>query len=233
MTDTHWRAAAAISLLLVSACAGPRPGEDRAVFKPEVRIGDSWVYRSKNHLSGEPEALYGVRVTFADSSVIHGVVTWQDEPETDVTWTSEWNSVTSASEGLGAYDRMGLFDPHSGTFKFPLRADASWKSISHLRLPRRGFFEVRYERTASIAGYEDIEVPAGKFRALKVIVEGRWERLDVAAMRGRAIPTSGGMYTAVWYVPEVKRWVKVVHEESAVVGSIIRREDELVFFKVQ
>jgi hypothetical protein len=77
-----------------------------------------------------------------------------------------------------------------------------------------------------------VEVPAGKFRALKIESEGHWEA-EIApsqsvvqgAQTGQSGATlvtqaqniverqaTGRLYKAFWYAPEVKRWVKSVEE---------------------
>ena len=51
-----------------------------------------------------------------------------------------------------------------------------------------------------MVGWEDIEVPAGKFRALKVQAEGTFRR--------SIGPSPDEARNTYWYVPQVKRWVK-------------------------
>jgi hypothetical protein len=102
-------------------------------------------------------------------------------------------------------------------------------------------------------GFETIEVPAGKFNALKIEAEGRWTaELEPAqtitqGARSNADGTSmstqvqnikektvtGRTYKAFWYVPEVKRWVRSVEEYYGNGG--VRNESytgELESFKV-
>ncbi len=47
---------------------------------------------------------------------------------------------------------------------------------------------------------EEVTVPAGKFRALRVESEGPFQRIDTAI--------SGTAKETAWYAPEVKRYVK-------------------------
>jgi hypothetical protein len=225
--------------LLISACATQRPGDDAPVARPEVRAGERWTYRAANRLLEAASDSYEVVVTFARSDVIQGILTWQGEtPEADVTWTAEWNAVVSATEGMGLFDRVGAFDPHFGLFKFPLRIGSSWKSAYEIHLPRRNDLRVRHERRVSVVGYEEVVVPAGKFRALKVVAEGTYQHLGFARR-------SGSTRTVSWYVPEVKRWVKLTHDEfedlptpmfgpprGETTRPAIRREDELVSFEL-
>ena len=62
-------------------------------------------------------------------------------------------------------------------------------------------------------------VPAGRFRALRVEIEGPWERLDIKA--------SGRSRSTMWYVPAVKRWVKYVYYDE---GAGAHYGEELVSF---
>lgn len=233
------RTAAAIVLALASGCAS-QPGDRAPVPRPEVKAGERWGYRTMNYLTNAPGELYEVQVTFANRDVIQGLVTWKAEPpEADVTWTGDWNAVVSATEGMGLFDRVGVFDPHFGLFKFPLEVGSSWKSAYELRLPRRNDLRVRHDRTISVVGYEDVVVPAGRFRALKVVAEGTYRHLGFSN-------ATGTTRTVAWYVPQVKRWVKVAHEEFLNIAGnwrtrgapplprpMVAREDELVFFEVQ
>ena len=84
----------------------------------------------------------------------------------------------------------------------------------------------KIEGTVKVVGWEDVVVPAGKFRALKVEAKGTIQRLDAA--------WSGWNRYDVLYVPEVKRWVKSTYEEGVRGSSpYTKQELELVEFKVQ
>ncbi|HVJ13211.1 MAG TPA: hypothetical protein VNC62_16680, partial [Burkholderiales bacterium] len=71
-----------------------------------------------------------------------------------------------------------------------------------------------------VVGWEEIEVPAGKFRALKVHAEGTYQRLDR--------PNAGWARNTFWYVPTVKRWVKSLYQDPSL--EIV---EELYFYRVQ
>jgi hypothetical protein len=220
------RAALAALFCLVSACVAPSPAGDAPVPRPAIQVGDRWIYSSRNHLTRAREP-YEVRVTYAGGAVLQGLVTWQAEgAETESVWTAEWNNVVSAIETGGIVGRSAVLDPHAGLFRFPLQVGASWKSEYELTLPRRGDYRARHERTITVAGYEDVVVPAGEFRALKLVAEGAYRRVD-----GAVIP--GTTRTVLWYVAEVRRWVKLTHEDVAGGQAVARRDDELVFFKLQ
>ena len=132
--------------------------------------------------------------------------------DSDATFTPEWNGVVSVDEGI--------MEVQQGLLQFPLAAGRVYPARWEMRRPRVGKFHVRHERSVKVVGWEEVEVPAGKFLALKVQAEGRWQRLDRKS--------GDWARNTVWYVPEVKRWVKSHYEDAS--GKI---GEELVFFVVQ
>jgi predicted component of type VI protein secretion system len=80
---------------------------------------------------------------------------------------------------------------------------------------------------ASVEGFEDVQVAAGRFRAQKVVLRGQ------ALARGAA--KSGVVVTEhrLWYASEVKRVIK--HEITTTVGGALRQSTivELVEFSVR
>jgi hypothetical protein len=197
------------ALVSAAACAQ----FDGIVQKPDVRVDDRWLYRRMDHRFEPPVLLYELRVSFADAHAIHTVLSRQGRPrESDATWTPEWNSVVSVDDGV--------VEIKSGLLQFPLSVGREYQSRWEMRRPRVGKFHARHERKVKVAGWEEIEVPAGKFLALKVTAEGSWRRLDR--------PSTGWARNTVWYVPQVKRWVKNLYEDAQ--GQV---GEELVFFVVQ
>jgi len=201
-----------ILVLLLLAIPALSAGQTEArVVKPEIRVGDSWTYRSVNMLApGTHE--HETRVSFADAKAILVVATRKsDGKEFDSSWTPEWNTVTSHT-GV-------IFRPHSGVFQFPLR--------------RGDKYDVKYEALRSrvettmssatgavtVVGWESVDVPAGKFRAIKVEVE----RMVQPSDGSRAYQLQG----AFWYVPEVRRWVKFRFESPQITNS-----EELLAYKL-
>jgi hypothetical protein len=183
------------------------------VARPEVKVDDRWIYRRMDHRFEPPVLLYELRVTFIDSRAIHTVLARQGRPrDSDATWTPEWNGVVSVDEGV--------VEIKSGLLQFPLTVGRTYPAEWDMRRPRAGKFHARHERTVKVLGWEQIEVPAGKFQALKMQAEGGWRRLDAK--------TSGWARNTIWYVPEVKRWVKTLYEDAQ--GKI---GEELVFYVVQ
>jgi hypothetical protein len=186
------------------------------VPRPDVKAGDTWVYRRTDHIDNR-EAILKLQVTFANDKVIHVVQTNQaGDKENDSTATAEWNSVASA--------RDGVFTPNTGLLHFPLRPGKRWSSNYTVKFPRQDY-DVQHERTVSVVGWENVRVPAGTFHALKVVSEGSAQRSDR--------PRPGDVTEVVWYVPEVRRFVKWTYETRNRMGPVLSWEFELTAYLLQ
>ena len=108
----------------------------------------------------------------------------------------------------------------AGALAPQLRA-ADWsREVEHVNVPLR----------ASVERDEDVQVPAGRFRAQKVVLRGS----APAAMRGGAARASVvSIEHRLWYASEAKRIVK--HEVSVTVGGVLRQATtfELVDYQVR
>ena len=208
-------AAVVLFAALPAVCAAQ---SDAPVAKPEVKAGDRWTYNWMNYWTNTPDFTYELEVTFAQKDAILTVSKRKGgERETDANWTSEWNAVSNA--------RGMIFKPSSQGLKFPLRIGATYSGDFEMEQPRLGAWLVRHERTMKVVGWEDVVVPAGKFRALRIEANGTFQRLDTSI--------AGTAKTVIWYVPEVKRWVKFTYEDATNRGPFNKNGEELVEFKVQ
>jgi len=184
-----------------------------SVAKPDVKVDDRWIYRRMDHRFEPPVLLYELRVSFVDARAIHTVISKQGRPrDSDASFTPEWNGVVAVDEGV--------IDVKQGLLQFPLAVGRTYPALWEMRRPRIGAFLARHERTVQVVGWEEVEVPAGKFLAIKVQADGRWQRLDRK--------TGDWARDTIWYVPEVKRWVKRLYEDAQ--GKV---GEELIFFVVQ
>ena len=181
--------------------------------RPNVKVDDRWVYRRTDKRMKPPILVYELRVSFVDARAIHTVVERQGgRRESDATWTPEWNGVVQVDEGV--------IELEQGMLQFPLSPGKQYPAAWEIRRPRAGAFHVRHERKVTVVGWEDIEVPAGKFRALKVQADGHFRRIDKLG--------SDEARNTYWYVPQVKRWVKHVYQDAR-----LEVTEELYFYRVQ
>jgi hypothetical protein len=186
---------------------------DLPVALPEVKVDDRWVYRRTDRRLKPPTQIYEIRVTFVDSRAIVAVVEGQGgKGQSDATWMRDWQSAVSPDGGVVETERSLL--------QFPLAPGRQYQAAWEIRRPRVGEFHVRHERRVTVVGWEDIEVAAGKFRALKIQADGYFKRLD-REVQDEARNT-------FWYVPQVKRWVKSVYQDVQ-----LEVVEELYFYRVQ
>ena len=188
------------------------------VPRPDVKAGDSWTFRRIEYETNSVTGLFTTQVTFANDRAIQLLSERQGgEQEIDATFTAEWNQVSSANSGI--------FEPHQDIFRFPLRPGNTHEARYDVRFPQQGAYQVRHKRTVRVLGWEEVQVPAGRFRALRVESDGTFQRVD------RSL--SGTAKEVVWYVPEVKRYVKRTFENHGVRGRNQWWGFELVEYKVQ
>jgi hypothetical protein len=185
------RSALAFLFALLPAVSAAQ-SEER-VIKPEIRKGDSWTYRGRNVLENGDHT-YELRVEKSDGKTILAVATRRgDEKEFDATFTAEWNPVVGVS-GL-------IFSPPPAFFSYPMKVGDK-RTLTYISSrPRGNVPPTQYESEVKVAGWEDVTVPAGKFRALKLVVEGVF---FPPFSRGPA-----KLRIEYWYSPQVRRWVKL------------------------
>ena len=204
-------------VLAVAAAAGLAADPD-VVQRPQVKPGDSWTYRRMDYWTNKQTGRLHETVTFANDKVIVAVGQRGDkEKEVDATYTAEWNFVSSPTGRV--------FDPDQGLFRFPMHPGDTHEAKYDMKDPTEGSFEVRFERHVKVVRWEEVTVPAGKFRALRVESEGPFQRIDA--------PVTGTAKETAWYAPEAKRFVKWTFENATPKGKNLWWGIELLEYKVQ
>src|ERR1039457_1937421 len=141
----------------------------------------------------------------------------------------------------------------SRPFKFPLDQGKTWEIDYTEDHPSKERKNQRIHLVYRVVGWEDLEVPAGKFKAMKIEAEGNWKAeiepsvgatastkagpsgSTTIVQTNKALPKSvtGRIYKAFWYEPSVKRFVKIIEEDFNVQGARNGRFTmELESFKV-
>ena len=209
-----------VALTAVLGCAALAvfAAENDAVPRPEVKPGDSWTYQRMDYFTNQPDGRVSDTVTFANERVIQLVATrGRDDKEIDTTYTAEWNFVSTAN---GA-----IFNPDQGLFRFPLHPGDLHEAHYNVKFPQQGAYEVRHDRRVKVVGWEEVNVPAGTFRALRIESEGGFQRQDTFV--------GGKAKEVAWYAPEVKRYVKWTFENWSFRGRNQWWGLELLEYKVQ
>lgn len=210
-----WRLLA--GLLCIVALSAAAADDPPFLLWPQVKVGDRWTYRLSD---GKSMRIYDMTVTFVGEDAIQALSTVHGTGrEVDTTWTREWNAVS---------DRLtGSFYPDSGLLRFPLKPGAHYQAQYEVARPHsREAFRARNMLDVSVIGWEEVTVPAGKFRALKVDASGTYERIDV---RRR-----GPLHVTLWYAPQVRRWVRSTFRNWTGDGRILRNEShELLEYRLK
>lgn len=194
--------------------AAPVPAAE-LVPAPEIRVGDRWVRRLVDLWSGGE-----IEVVQASVKAIEG-----GRAITELTVLRRNGEAVRQPRGDGGFDlathtvgaagRPGSFP----TLQFPLFPGKRW-SLDFSTTGPRGV-EVKHERRAEVEGWEDVTVPAGTFRTLKVKHTQRSLR-----------PAMDGIFTSyevmtVWYAPQARnfaRWEREVRDVRSRLTTRERRE---------
>jgi hypothetical protein len=218
----------------------------QTVAAPKIVPGDTWtvqhtVERGSNWQQTRLDITIE-RVT-PDSIAVSDKTTGSTLPPIEALVGADWSRMRSVNGHQTVINRP---------LSFPLSVGKSWLVDYSENHPNRQHSNEHFHTPYKVTGWEDITVPAGTFHAIKIEAEGEWSATTAPAIAavsgsrvdaqgattvmqtGRTTPTtaSGRTYKALWYVPEVKRWVKSVEEYYTPGG--VRNErftEELLSYK--
>ena len=238
-------AAASVTTSAPTQAAGPRTARAQDLGAPAIVAGDRWTYQSTRELRGGwRRDRMEITVLRASPSGIeistHPVGSTM--PPVERLTGLDWSRVRSVDGREQVVNRP---------LDFPMHVGESWVVDYGEAQPSRQHSSEHFRSVYRVVGWQEISVPAGLFRALKVEADGTWSAVlapsvaagaasmadaeggTTAARTRRTAPThvAGRTYKAFWYVPTVKRWVKSVEEYYDGGLRSARYEDELLSFK--
>jgi len=215
---------------------------------PAVHAGDTWTYRltREKASSGWSQSRDETTVSRVTSSSIYYTVKASGS-------TQAPKELFSGLDWSRSRDVNGKETIVNRPFSFPLTVGKTWNVDYTEQHPNKAHKSENWTSKFTVVGYETVEVPAGKFNALKIEAEGHWTAeieptqsvvqganstaegtsMTTEVQKAREGAATGRTYKAFWYVPEVKRWVKSVEEYYGAGG--VRNESyvgELESFKV-
>ena len=177
--------------------------DDDGVKAPYIEVGDCWSYSGNNLAYGGARIdNYELCVTHIDKvkDVILAVATVKDGGrEIDLSFGSDWSWSTGIT-GL-------IATPSIHFLRFPIRVGDRYSFAYQFRNAVMGGVQGEAEVNMEVMGWEEVVVPAGRFRALKIVGQTAITRYDNSGN-----PYGRGKIT-IWYVPEVGRHVKHVYED--------------------
>jgi hypothetical protein len=208
----------AICWLPAAYCAD----ESAPVGLPNVKVGDSWTYSVKGI-----RAVAGVHTVqilkVVNGNLFASITQKGTDRDIDMEWTPEWNS-------MGSGDMV--FDRPNCIYQFPLTVGNSWE-CSYMQIA--GSNEARRHTIFSkgkVARWEDVTVPAGKYRALRVEMQANFK--VPVPVRGTTELQEWISHSTHWYVPEIKKAVRINSETKDHQNRLYRsRSEELVGFELR
>lgn len=212
--------------LVQASIAAPVPAAGLPAVQPALHADDTWRYKNSTELKGrfgETHDESTVVRTQADAVLlkVHAL----DSPlqPTELLVGSDWSRFRSVDGREQVVNRP---------FSFPLTTGKTWTVDFSESNPNRNLSNEHWVTNYKVVGVERVTVPAGTFDAIKVEATGQWTATIAQAVTGIATTRSdaqgvavanridrqsphdatGRIYKAFWYVPAVKRAVKIVEE---------------------
>ncbi|MBV9906479.1 MAG: hypothetical protein JOY52_02835 [Hyphomicrobiales bacterium] len=233
-------------VLLAAISASLVTGADAQDLKlPKFAAEDSWVYHQTIQKGDKTDAndteVSVVRSDDQDLLVSVKAVGSTRSP-VEVMFKPDWAKFRSVN---------GVETVVGRPLAFPLALGKSWNVNYEENNPNPAHVREEFDTTYKVVGWEDVTTPAGAFKALKIEGKGNWvadsparvQTNSVLAKQGVAVAQStqnvvqgprratGRIYHVVWYVPEVKRWVKSRDETLSASGQVSESEEtELTAF---
>jgi ankyrin repeat protein len=135
-------------------------------------------------------------------------------------FTKEWNFISSRNP-----DRSGLdYSPPLKYFEFPLYPGRTWRQTSIEKNIKTGAAR-EHTLSATVGDWEDVSVPAGVFRAIKITT--RTELLD------RATGQKSTGTDISWYAPPTRRSVKSVINSQNFQGNQERQLIQMIQYDLK
>jgi hypothetical protein len=219
-----------------------------SVARPAVKEGDKWTYSVQTEelkndtmaASTRKRDFSIVRVSSRDM-IVASKPSDSNLPPVESVVNLDW----SVPRNVAGKDLI-----YAQPYSFPLEAGKTWHHEIAETNPTPAIALLRHTWHYTVVDWEDVTVPAGTYKALKIEAEGNWYRESTpvaAASRGAIVngpnsttaavttqqahqppPMGGRAYQVMWYVPEIKRHVKSVYESYSTHGQVsLRRTEQL------
>ncbi len=224
------RLAARASLVLALAAPCGTPADEAAAPRPAFKPGMSWTYQQRDEISGRDAGGVHLEVLAVQPDRVTVSVAAAGEPALHEHWDAagNWQQVGTPAWAwlarLGGASQQVEFVPALALYRFPLQAGKSWVETVRAVDPGSGRkTDVRI--FAKALAWEEVTVPAGKFRALKV-------RRSIVPEDAGATRSQTTVTLIDWYAPRVDGPVKRIcdweyHDYRRPAGDQITRGPRL------
>jgi hypothetical protein len=182
------------------------------------KTGDQWVYKLTDR---DYSVVRERKYTFRVESVTDSSIQVRTGAKVSFRFTRDWNPIVNVpADGI---ERR--FEPPVPVYSFPLEPGKTWQG--KYRNTRSDGKVYDNDRSVTVEGWEDVKVPAGTFKALKVSSLTYYRRVDSGGTGG------GRIVFNYWYAPEVGRPVRI--EDVNIANNGVVHQDftsELVSYKL-
>ena len=158
-----------------------------------VRVGDRWVYDTKDEITGFPKATYSQVVTeVSPKEVVVNLTIRGQNGSSLVVYDHDWDRIEQSNAKFRPNDGQGI--------RLPLAVGKEWRANYEGRATQTGAVS-KGSVLSKIVGRELVTTPAGTFDAFKI--ETRVQNINTAD------PSQIFLYENVtWYAPQVNHWVR-------------------------
>jgi hypothetical protein len=158
-----------------------------------VRVGDRWVYDTKDEITGFPKATYSHVVTEVSPKEIVVSLTFRGQNNSSLmVYDHNWNRVEQPNFKFKPNDGQGI--------RLPLAVGKEWRAEYEARPTQTGVVS-KGSVVNKVVGQETVTTPAGTFDTFKI--ETRVQNINTAD------PSQLAHYENVmWFAPQVNHWVR-------------------------
>ncbi len=172
----------------------PPPVQSQVADSPQVSVGDRWVTEVVDHQDAKLNYRAERTVTgVGNDRIVTSVRTVGKDYVRSVEYSGQW-ALMATHLPSGA---TTTYSPALPYLSFPLEPGRSWQA-SVTETDAEGKQRV-HEVRARMEAWETVQVPAGTFNALKVVLTDDISKDGVVVQQGQDVS---------WYAPDVKRTVK-------------------------
>lgn len=222
---------------------------------PNVKVGDTWAYQftlekspnqARNTQAQWVEKHYEVSVARVSKENI--LLSRKERKSSQAPTEALMGSNFSRFKSINGEEKIV-----SQPLNFPLVPGKTWKLEYTTENPNKQAKSQSTSIKYEVIGWEEVVVPAGKFKAIKIEATGNWKAelapsqgvktstetsqsgstIIMQSQKNVQTTTTGRLFRVYWYVPETKIYVKAVEENYLSSGLLNeRRTEELETYKV-
>jgi hypothetical protein len=177
------------AMLWPTALLAQSPGESGR----SARVGDRFIYDTKDEVTGEPKGSYVAVVTeVSDKEIVNSISVPGKPGSRIVVYDRDLNRLDDSTWKFKPSDGQGI--------RLPLAVGKTWRIEYEARNIQSGIIS-RTTGVSKVAGQESVTTPAGTFETFKIELHLKsYNPVDQTKVLETDVVT--------WYAPNINRWVR-------------------------